>query len=163
MNHAIAVDASVAVKWVVLEPLTAQARALVADSTATRRRLLAPPHFAGEVTNALHQRWRSSEPTKRLTDAETDAAIATFLQFRVEPRNPAGLYQRALQLARDGRLASVYDALYVVLAEIEGVELWTADTRLIRELGGRAPWVKPLSSYPLPDERGVVRDVPNCG
>ena len=161
MNHAIAVDASVAVKWVVIEPLSAQARALVADSAAARRRLLAPPHFAGEVTNALHQRWRSGDPTKRLTDAETDAAIATFLQFRVEPRNPAGLYERALRLARDWHLASVYDALYVVLAEIEGVELWTADSRLIRELGDQAPWVKPLSSYPLPGELGVVPEAPN--
>ncbi|HLZ71436.1 MAG TPA: type II toxin-antitoxin system VapC family toxin [Dehalococcoidia bacterium] len=152
MNHAIAVDASVAVKWVVLEPLSTQARALVADSIAARRPLLAPPHFSGEVTNALHQRWRSADPDKRLIDAEADAALAGFLLFQVEQRAPTGLYAQAAALARRLRLSSVYDALYVALAELESVELWTADTRLIRELGTRAPWVKALAGYPLPGQ-----------
>jgi len=154
MNHAIAVDASVAVEWVVLEALTDQARALVADSVAARRPLIAPPHFSGEVANALYQRWRSADPARRLTDSEADAALTRFLQFRVEQVAPAALYARAVSLARATRLSSIYDALYVALAQFEGVELWTADARLIREVGARAPWVKALSTYPLRGESG---------
>lgn len=149
MNHAIAIDASVAVKWVVLEPLTAQARALLADSLAFRRLLIAPPQFMGEVTNALHQRWRSTEPDKQLTSAEADAALTSLFEFQVQQRSPSNLYGHAVTLARTARLASICDALYVALAQLEGVELWTADTRLLRELGTNAPWVKALASYPL--------------
>lgn len=154
MNPAVAVDASVAVKWIVLEPHTPQARALLADCVADRRPIIAPPHFSGEVANALHQRWRSTDPDKLLTETEADAALARFLDFRIELRSPPGLYVQAAAVARSARLSSIYDALYVVLAQLEGVELWTADARLVREIGSQAPWMRALATYPLSESTG---------
>ena len=53
MNHAVVVDASVAVKWVLDEEFTEQARNLLRDSV--RQPIVAPPHLTSEVTNALYQ------------------------------------------------------------------------------------------------------------
>ena len=44
--------------------------------------------------------------------------------------------------------ATVYDSLYVALAEREGCELLTADTKLINNLRQAFPFIIPLSSLP---------------
>ncbi len=53
-----------------------------------------------------------------------------------------------------GQYASVDEDLtgtenLVLLARLLDAELWTADERLLTQLAGRAPWVRPLRSYPL--------------
>jgi predicted nucleic acid-binding protein len=44
--------------------------------------------------------------------------------------------------------ASVYDCLYVALAEREKCELITADDKLVKKLQPHFPFVIPLSSLP---------------
>jgi hypothetical protein len=57
MNHAVAVDASMAVKWVVDDPHTDRALKLWADNTTARRPIISAPDFTGEVTNACSAPW----------------------------------------------------------------------------------------------------------
>ena len=45
------------------------------------------------------------------------------------PRKP-GQRQRAWEIATDFGFATVYDATYLALAELQGCEFWTADERL---------------------------------
>ena len=45
--------------------------------------------------------------------------------------------------------SSDYDSLYVVLAQLLNVELWTADQRLLQMIGAAAPWVRFIGDYPL--------------
>ncbi len=53
---AVVVDASVACKWVLNEPETPQARALLAHWVAARLQPIAPSWFACEVANVLYRR-----------------------------------------------------------------------------------------------------------
>jgi hypothetical protein len=67
-------------------------------------------------------------------------------------RGPPGLYARAVTFARVNQLPTVYDSLYVVLAQDLGADLWTADRRLLRQIAAVAPWVRWLGDYPLPTD-----------
>ena len=49
----VVVDASLALKWVVEEPYSNEARSLLTERGNRRRKLLAPALFLYEVTNAL--------------------------------------------------------------------------------------------------------------
>lgn len=148
MADAVAVDASVAVKWVLtLEEFSDQALALLRDYTVARHPITVPPHFSGEVTNAIYQRVRSNDPAKHMDRREAETALTDFLSISVVVRTPDELLRRAFAFAADHRLPSVYDSLYVTLAQMLGVELWTADGRLLDALGDAAPWVRFIGDY----------------
>ena len=149
MNHALVVDASLAVKWVVDEPDSDRALKLEADAALARRPLLSAPHFPGEVANAIYQRVRSNDPSKHLDIAGAEESLVRFLAYPIELVSPSDLTHHAFTFAHAHGLVSVYDALYVVLARLLSVELWTAYGRLLTQLAGRAPWVRPLRDYPL--------------
>ncbi len=146
----VVVDASVAVKWVLPEEHTDRAHALMAASIEARQRLVGPPHLPVEVVNAIYQRRRRGAPHERLSEADADQALARFLAFPLELVNPPTLYAQAFAFARTHGLSNVYDSAYVVLAELLGTTLWTADETLLNALGSAAPWVRSIGSYPLP-------------
>ena len=79
MNHAVAVDASVAIKWVLTaEVLSEHAQSLLQDSLAARRPILAAPHLPSEVSSALYQRTRTREPLRYISEREAQEALNTF-------------------------------------------------------------------------------------
>ncbi len=98
---------------------------------------MAPPIFRAEIANALHQRVRKREVSRLEATEMLDSLLAL-----VVIGEPAGLYGRAMGLAGDLGLGSIYDALYLALAEYEGCELWTADQRLARQATPRLPLVR---------------------
>jgi predicted nucleic acid-binding protein len=59
------------------------------------------------------------------------------------------LYLRALVFARSAQIHSVYDALYVVLAQLVNAELWTDDRRLLQAAANTVPWVRWIGDYPI--------------
>jgi predicted nucleic acid-binding protein len=145
----IVVDASVAVKWVVSETLSDQATALLA--TALAQPLFVPPHFYGEVANALHRRTMRTTPTA-LTPIEARAALNQFLSLSgIDVITPRDLYRRGFTLAQTLRVGAVYDSLYVAAAELIGGEFWTADQNFVDVVASQAPWVRWLGTYPLPN------------
>ena len=123
----LVVDASVAVKWFVKEPLRAEARHLVERSDA----LYAPDLLFAEVANAA---WKMA----RRNEIDRDQALAMVARVgdpiaRVFPSSL--LCDRALDIA----LAlehPVYDCLYLACAELAGAVLVTADERLCAALAG---------------------------
>jgi predicted nucleic acid-binding protein len=141
------VDASVVVKRLIREEHSERARALFADAARRGEPLVVPPLMLSEVTNALYQRMRRQASGMSETDAQQSLARLLGLPIRIAA--PADLYPRTLAFARMHGLRATYDSTYVVLAEIIGVELWTADERLVRELGGAAPWVRWIGDYHL--------------
>lgn len=150
LDRPVVVDASVAVKWVIEEELSERAHALYAAMARAQLPIVAPPHFACEVLNALYQRTRRKEQRYRISEAEAEEVAAEFLDLAVELRNPANLYLTAFAFARAHRQPSIYDALYVVLAQMVGTELWTADRVLLQRIGAAAPWVRWIGDYRLP-------------
>lgn len=149
MNHALVVDASLAVKWVIPEPDRDRALQLVADAAVAQRPVLSAPHFPGEVANAIYQRVRSTDPDKHLDVPDAEQALERFLAYPVELATPPDLTREAFRFAHAHSLVGIYDALYVVFARLHDAELWTADGRLLAQLAGRAPWVRHINTYPL--------------
>jgi predicted nucleic acid-binding protein len=150
MNHAVVVDASVALKWVLFEEFTHQARALYEAALTAHRPFLVPPHFFSEVTSGLYQRTRTREPARHLTEDEAHEAFTRFSRFQVQTAAPERLYERAFLFAREHRLASLYDSIYVVLAELMEIQLWTADQRLFATASPVAPWIRWIGDYHQP-------------
>jgi predicted nucleic acid-binding protein len=150
MNHAVVVDASVALKWVLFEEFNDQARALYEAALHAHRALLAPPHFFSEVTSALYQRTRTREPARHLSEDEAHEALTRFSRFYVATAEPEQLYERAFVFARNNPLPSLYDSIYVVLAQMMDVTLWTADQRLFSTASPVAPWVRWIGDYHQP-------------
>ncbi|MCI0438164.1 MAG: type II toxin-antitoxin system VapC family toxin [Chloroflexi bacterium] len=133
----VVVDASLAVKWVTPEVYTQESLSLRNIWLAEGELVIAPYIFRSEVMNVLHQKAR------RGIIAGEDAHIALdHLLSAIVTAEPAGLYNRALRMAGELRLASAYDALYLALAEFESCEMWTADERLVRTVRLRFPGLR---------------------
>ncbi|MBI2908029.1 MAG: type II toxin-antitoxin system VapC family toxin [Chloroflexi bacterium] len=144
---AVVVDASVAVKWVLAEEFTDRAQSLLKASLEARQPILGPPHLLVEVANALYRRGREGKQGSGITEAESKEALTQFLEYPVQLLSPRGLYQEAFEFARSHRLSSIYDSLYVVLARMEDVELWTDDRILLKAVEAWAPWVRWIGEY----------------
>ncbi|MDE2806254.1 MAG: type II toxin-antitoxin system VapC family toxin [Gemmatimonadota bacterium] len=115
------VDASVAVKWLIAEPLSEEsARLLDADVT-----LLAPDLLFAEATSALAAKHRHGE-----LNAE-DFADAVDLLRTAPVGTPLSMRRLAASSARLARDLGhpVYDCVYLALAIHENYPVVTADTR----------------------------------
>ena len=141
MKQAV-VDASVAVKWVVEEAHSAQAVSLLQWDARH-----APDHWQAEAVNAL---W--SKVFKRdLTAAGAEERMTVLLRAPVIGTPITALMPRALAISV-AHMVTIYDSLYVALAEQRDLPLVTADERLIRHLAGdtaigtRIIWVGELSA-----------------
>ena len=134
-------DSSVAFKWAVDEADAEQARRLREDFRNSVHELLAPDVFPPELAHALTK----GERQGRLVDAEGLWADVMSTAPKFHASLP--LMPRALRIAGQARIG-IYDCLYVALAEREGCELLTADTKLINNLRQAFPFIIPLSSLP---------------
>ncbi len=115
------VDASVAVKWLVAEPLSEESAALL-DSDVT---LLAPDLLFAEATSALAAKHRHGElDHDELADAVDLLRIAPVST----PLSMRRLAASSARLARDLE-HPVYDCFYLALAIHENYPVVTADTR----------------------------------
>jgi predicted nucleic acid-binding protein len=113
----IVVDASVALKWVLDEPGTRHAAELVGES------LHAPDFMLVEVANVLWAKSRRKQLTRKQADSAFDAVVQTPVAITQigDLLAPA----RSLGFALD---LTLYDCLYVALAQRLGFPLATADS-----------------------------------
>jgi predicted nucleic acid-binding protein len=134
-------DASVALKWVLNEPDAAKARQLRDDFRNAVHELTAPDSFPLEIAHALTKAQRRGlipDAWRLWLDIMTTAP-------QLFPSLP--LTPRGIQVATQARIG-VYDCLYVALAEREGCEMVTADSRLLNSLQTAYPFVIALASVP---------------
>ena len=151
MNHVVVVDPSLTISRLLLERFTDQARAFFNDNLHQRRPVFAPPHLSSEVINAIYQRLRGRrQPRYHISEAEADQALDNFLVLPIHVISPDGLYQEGYRFAKSHDTPTIYDSLYVVLAQMLNAELWTADERLYNGVRSLAPWVRFVGDYPLP-------------
>jgi predicted nucleic acid-binding protein len=136
-------DASVALRWVLRDPLRPKALQLRSDYQPKLHELLAPDIFIAEVAGAL-------------TKAERQKIIrigrAAVLHVDVMNTPPilhsyVPLVSRALAMSSQTRSA-LLDCLYVALAEREGCALVTADDKLVNNLQKHFAFIVPLASLP---------------
>lgn len=121
---ALVVDASVAVKWLVVEEDSANARGLLDDEE-----LHAPRLLVSEVANAV---WRKV----RLDQVDRGAAgqlVATMPDMPVRWHADETICGDAIRLAITHD-RPVYDLMYLALAQRLGIRVVTADQRLVNAL-----------------------------
>lgn len=136
----LVVDASVAVKWLMREEHLEAARRLLDP----QYRLHAPDFMLLETDNAFCKRVRRGE----LDGADALEARRTMRAILIEYHETRPLLDRAYALAVETR-ASVYDCLYVALAEVLDARMVTADRRFFERasatpVAGRVRWVEDL-------------------
>lgn len=122
--EAVVVDASVAIKWVYSEELSAHAMAL-----RERNMLIAPELLVAECGNILWKKVRRGEFSRE--EAMIAGAALRLAQVQLVPL--AGLARGALRLSLEIDHPA-YDCFYLELCRIRGIPLVTADERLIRKL-----------------------------
>jgi predicted nucleic acid-binding protein len=131
MRQAV-VDASVAAKWVIEEEHSAKA-ALLLDFDV----LHAPEHWLAEAINVLWDKVFCGE----LTAPDAEERMTVLLRAPVTGTPIAGLMPRAFAISA-ARMVTIYDSLYLALAEKRDIPMVTADERLIRKLSGDAGLAK---------------------
>jgi predicted nucleic acid-binding protein len=139
------VDASIAVKWAIKGgPFRAKARAFLKDAGAKGAKLIAPPFFVCEADSAIRKRvfdGKMTAPEAQKAYAIPDAAPVSIV-------DAPGMRQRAREIAEQFNQRAVYDATYIVLAELRGCEFWTADKSIYDAVKTTLSYVKYLPDYP---------------
>ncbi|MGH2562548.1 MAG: type II toxin-antitoxin system VapC family toxin [Thermomicrobiales bacterium] len=143
MNHSVVVDASVAVKMVINEEFSPNARALRRAASRTERPLIGPPLLHGEVTNTIFQQLRRGE----IAEHVAAAALDQFANLGFSIVTVHDLHIRAYAFAREHGLSNIYDSHYVVLARLLGADFWTDDRVLLRSIGNAAPWIRWIGDF----------------
>lgn len=134
----ICVDASVAVKWLVAEPGSMEALRLLEEWRSET--LVAPSLMPAEVASVLRKKVLRGD----LTLDEGERALEVLAGFGFDLRLDDRLVRAAWKLAARFDQPTVYDALYLAVAEAAGAEFWTADHALAAGLGGALPYVRLL-------------------
>lgn len=132
------VDASVAVKWYLPEPLSDRAEAVLADTAA----LLAPDCLYLEVATVLWQRVLRGE----IDAATAGQIVAELRRVPFELRRTTELVADAMALAVESG-CTLEDSLYLSLAVQAGCPVITADRRLYDAqkdgpLGSHLLWIE---------------------
>jgi predicted nucleic acid-binding protein len=124
----LVVDASVAIKWVVEEAGSPQARAYLGKD-----RLVAPDLISAEVANILWRHSLTGVSPPEVSDQRLEGVLSML--DTLYPSRP--LAKRALQLAL-GLSHPAYDCFYLALAEAIDTKVLTADARFAGRLQGSA-------------------------
>ena len=145
MNSQICVDASLALKLVLVEKDSSTAQHLWDAWTNAGTEIVAPSLLAFEGASAIRNKvQRGLAPPD-----EAELMFKAFHLLGVKYLHPEGLHQRAWELAKRFNRPQAYDSYYLALAEILDLEFWTADERLYNIVKSDLPWVKWLGDYQL--------------
>lgn len=120
----LVIDASVAIKWVVRETLTAEARQLLSVPDP----LIAPDWLLLEVASAFWRKVKASE----LLVVHAEQHLENMPSFFSQLFPSRALLADALKLSFRLR-HPVYDCLYLALAQREDVRLVTADEQFAKK------------------------------
>lgn len=143
----VCVDASIALKLVLAEDDSNQARALWSDWVHDDVEIVAPYHLVFEVASVI----RNNVYRKRLSPEIGREALAAFLAQDVLLLHPPDLLSQAWEIARAFDRPTMYDATYVALGVILDCDVWTADRRLHQAVAHAIPRLRWLADYQQPD------------
>ena len=108
-------------------------------------RLIAPALFEFEITTIL----RRTEKAGLILDNETNTLLQDIFSLPIQIIAPTLADHRAAMVwSRRINQAKTYDANYLVLAEKENAQFWSADKRLVngvRQLG--IEWIHQIGTF----------------
>jgi predicted nucleic acid-binding protein len=121
----LTIDASTAAKWQLSdEPEAEQARLMLHDYVQEHVTFIVPSIWHYEVANVVNK----AVSTERLTEEERAMAFQALqaLDIAIVPfPTPAEAYRLTRTYRR-----SIYDSLYLAVAQSHQLDLWTGDRRL---------------------------------
>lgn len=129
----LVVDTSVAVKFYLPEEGSEDAEALLEASSSGALDLIAPSSILSEGHNAIYRQVRRGETAPE----DGHAAWVDLLHAPIYTYAPEDLIERADELYHESG-ASIYDALFLALAEEAGTVVVTDDGRMLRTIEGTA-------------------------
>lgn len=136
---AVCLDASFYITIIMPDEASAEAEAIFSSWVEHGSALHAPSIFVWECLNAI----RRAAVAQRLSQARAKETCAEILDL---PITLASIEDRAQRVwdsyVLEFDLPTVYDALYLTLADGLGCELWTEDHRLYRTVHDQLPWVR---------------------
>jgi predicted nucleic acid-binding protein len=138
----VCVDASLVLHLILPDERDPGTEALWQGWAAAGIEVIGPALLYAEVTSVIRLR----VVTGRLTADEGEAAFAAFNGLGIARVDRDDLHLRAWQLAKQYQTRRAYDMLYLALAQLEDLELWTGDERLVNTIGGRDPRVRWVSA-----------------
>ncbi len=118
----VTIDASIVVKWFVVESFSQESRLLLARDLELQAPDLLIPEFANTI-------WKKAR-RREIADPEPFLNELHSLSELIELYPAEALIERASQLAFEID-HPVYDCLYLACAEVSGTPLVTADKRLV--------------------------------
>jgi predicted nucleic acid-binding protein len=128
----VVIDASVAAKWVIEEDYSAEAlRLLQCDAR------YAPDHWQAEAANVVWSKVFMGD----LNATDAQERLTVLLRAPVIGAPIADLMPRAFQISV-ANTVTIYDSLYVALAEKRNIPMVTADRRLIKRMSKDAALAK---------------------
>ena len=132
MPQPLVVDASVAVKWFVVE--ADSDRALELARLAARRTvtLHAPDIWVSECANAI---WKVAVKLRHMDRRAAHDAVTQLVTVPIRDAASRALLPRAYAIAVEWTI-TVYDALYLALAQALETQVVTADRALLRRMAG---------------------------
>ena len=139
----VVVDASLAVKVVVPEQFSAQAKALALSWDVQGTELAAPDFMASEYATAL----RKKIPEGLLTSDDAKRLMLELYQSGIDFRPSRPLHNRAIELAVELNQRLAYDFHYLALAESLNCDFWTADQPFYRAARNSHPRVRWIGNY----------------
>jgi predicted nucleic acid-binding protein len=107
MSKIVVVDTSIVIKWVLNEPDSAIALALLSKWSSNGTAIHAPALLIYELTNALYQHMRKNDET--LDEAKQALVDAFLIDLELDPSLDISLSMRAMEFAPEDR-ASQGDA-----------------------------------------------------
>jgi predicted nucleic acid-binding protein len=140
----VVVASNLAVKWVIEQPYTTEALALLREWAVAEVSLIAPQLFTYELTNTfykyLHTQQISLHEAQRLLDDLL--GIVTVVD-----QDPLGA-SRALEVSYQLDRPAAYDGIYVALAESQGCPFWTANEKFYNAVHDVLPFVNWIGNQP---------------
>ena len=143
MVRRIVVDASVVVKWYLIEEWREESILLRDDYIEGKVELIAPSIMPFEVLNTIRYS-RREIPVKILEDIAESLSL-----YDIKLYNLVGEYAKSVSRISLEYNITIFDASYVALAIHERGLLYTADNKLINMLDGELlKHIRHISQYP---------------
>jgi predicted nucleic acid-binding protein len=121
-------DTSVWIKYLCPDEQSEAATKVVTQ--ALTERLISPSFAWAEIASVLRKKVRSS----LLTADEAQQLYTAFCSFPIEYVDTQNIRLRAWEIAEQYQLLTLYDSVFLAVAEIESAQFWTADQALLRKL-----------------------------
>jgi predicted nucleic acid-binding protein len=138
----LVVDASVVVKWFVVEPHSNEARRVLEAYENGAVSFHAPDILPAEFASTI---WKK-QLFQNLAESDARDILAAFRRLQIVFTPTVALLDDAYELAVTHR-RSIYDALYLALSLREKCRLVTADERFVNALTGSQSQVVWLGSW----------------